>query len=158
MKFDPPMLTRGPLSGRVYVVTHGKVIDAEKGHIEATVKYDVTEQFEGLVSGECVAPQSVERGSVERRNRAHDTEVDGSPLTSPCYGLLWADERGFWRSGGLWRDAEVDAARAAFGSWTELIGGRVRRVELVGLMLLAGFEPLGCPCVGTPDEEDCPHA
>jgi hypothetical protein len=46
MKFDPPILTRGPLSGRVYVVTHGKVLD--KGQIEATRKYDVTEQFDAL--------------------------------------------------------------------------------------------------------------
>ena len=49
MKFDPPILTRGPLSGRVYIVTHGKVLDAEKGHIEASRKYDVTDQFEALV-------------------------------------------------------------------------------------------------------------
>jgi hypothetical protein len=48
MRFDPPMLVRGALSGRVYVVTHGKIIDAEKGQIDATRKYDVTEQFEAL--------------------------------------------------------------------------------------------------------------
>lgn len=49
MKFDPPLLTRGPLSGKVYVITHGK-IDTENGHIEASRKYDVTGQFDALVS------------------------------------------------------------------------------------------------------------
>ena len=34
------------------------------------------------VSGECVAPMSQERGSVERRNRTLDADVDGSPLTA----------------------------------------------------------------------------
>lgn len=46
MKFDPPRLTRGPLSGRVFVVTHGKELG--EGRIEASCKYDVTEQFDAL--------------------------------------------------------------------------------------------------------------
>jgi hypothetical protein len=49
-KFDPPRLTRGPLSGAIFVVTHGK----EEPHptlegrsmITASVKYDVTDQFD----------------------------------------------------------------------------------------------------------------
>lgn len=51
MKFDPPMLTRGPLSNAIYVVTHGKIDgETQDGHqrILATRKYDVTEQFESL--------------------------------------------------------------------------------------------------------------
>lgn len=53
MKFDPPVLTRGPLSGRVYVVTHGKVLPhpTREGEsmIDASRKYDVTDQFNALV-------------------------------------------------------------------------------------------------------------
>jgi hypothetical protein len=49
MKFDPPRLTGGPVTGRVYVVTHGKV--REDGVIVASVKYDVTDQFDALVAG-----------------------------------------------------------------------------------------------------------
>ncbi len=52
MKFNPPLLRQGPLSGKVYVVTHGKeyphpTIEGET-IIEASVKYDVTDQFEAL--------------------------------------------------------------------------------------------------------------
>lgn len=52
MKFDPPQLRRGPLSGRVYVVTHGKEIDLPNGEkgINASRKYDVTDQFDALVA------------------------------------------------------------------------------------------------------------
>jgi hypothetical protein len=48
MKFDPPLLTTGPLSGKVYVVTHGKHLDG--GVVQASVKYDVTDQFEALAA------------------------------------------------------------------------------------------------------------
>lgn len=50
MKFDPPRLTQGGLSGAVFVVTHGKIRTEEKGVelIEATTKYDVTTQFDVL--------------------------------------------------------------------------------------------------------------
>lgn len=54
MKLDPPMLTEGPLSGKVYVVTHGKVephpTEDGKTMVIASVKYDVTDQFEALVA------------------------------------------------------------------------------------------------------------
>jgi hypothetical protein len=55
MKLDPPRLTRGPLSGKVFVVTHGKIVgvSTEAPHheiINASVKYDVTEQFDSLVA------------------------------------------------------------------------------------------------------------
>ena len=50
MKLDPPVLTIGPLSGRVYVVTHGKVEPhpTREGEqmLTASKKYDVTDQFE----------------------------------------------------------------------------------------------------------------
>jgi hypothetical protein len=61
VKFDPPLLTEGPLSGAVYVVTHGKVEPhpTREGEtmVTASVKYDVTEQFEKLVAhrSRCVA-------------------------------------------------------------------------------------------------------
>jgi hypothetical protein len=54
MKLDPPMLTRGELSGRVYVITHGKVEPhpTKPGltMVIASVKYDVTDQFHVLAS------------------------------------------------------------------------------------------------------------
>ena len=55
MKFDPPRLTEGPLSGNVYVVTHGKEYPNPNPNvagtiIEASVKYDVTDQFEALAA------------------------------------------------------------------------------------------------------------
>ena len=53
MKLDPPMLTEGPLSGNVYVVTHGKIephpTQEGKTVVVASVKYDVTDQFETLL-------------------------------------------------------------------------------------------------------------
>jgi hypothetical protein len=49
VKFDPPQLRVGGLSGRVYVITHGKEIQTANGPgIEASRKYDVTEQFEAV--------------------------------------------------------------------------------------------------------------
>lgn len=53
MKFDPPFLTRGPLSGAIYVITHGKIRgydDKGRPLIEASRKYDVTEQFNALTA------------------------------------------------------------------------------------------------------------
>lgn len=52
MKFDPPRLSIGGLSGRVYVTTHGKIIGEKDGRelIESSVKYDVTEQFDALAA------------------------------------------------------------------------------------------------------------
>jgi hypothetical protein len=49
-KLDPPRLSVGALSGRVYVTTHGKIIGEKDGRelIQSTVKYDVTEQFDAL--------------------------------------------------------------------------------------------------------------
>ena len=53
MKLDPPLLTRGPLTGKVYVVTHGKVLPhpTRDGQtiVEASRKYDVSDQFMALV-------------------------------------------------------------------------------------------------------------
>ena len=43
-----PQLLRSGLTGRVWIVTRYKVLDAEKGRIEAFTKYDVTEQFDAL--------------------------------------------------------------------------------------------------------------
>jgi hypothetical protein len=45
-----PQLLQSGLTGRVYVVTRYKVLDAEKGRIEAITKYDVTDQFNALVA------------------------------------------------------------------------------------------------------------
>lgn len=51
-KFDPPRLTKGPLSGSIFVVTHGVI----RGHdeqgreiIDASKKYDITDQFKTLL-------------------------------------------------------------------------------------------------------------
>lgn len=53
-KLNPPILTRGPVTGKVYVITHGKVEPhptiPERTMVTASVKYDVTEQFEELVA------------------------------------------------------------------------------------------------------------
>jgi hypothetical protein len=45
-----PQLLRSGLTGRIYVVTRYKVLDAEQGRIEAITKYDVTEQFKALAA------------------------------------------------------------------------------------------------------------
>lgn len=54
MKFDPPHLTEGPLSGKVFVVTHGKIYPhptiEDETVIEASVKYDVTDEFDLLAA------------------------------------------------------------------------------------------------------------
>jgi hypothetical protein len=51
-RLDPPLLSEGPLSGRVYVVTHGSVEfgSDENGRalITASKKYDITDQFDQL--------------------------------------------------------------------------------------------------------------
>jgi hypothetical protein len=50
--FKPPRLTVGPLSGAVFVVTVGRIFGHDdEGHelIEATTKYDVTDQFDAIV-------------------------------------------------------------------------------------------------------------
>lgn len=53
MRLDPPMLTRGPLSGAIYVVTHGKIEPHPtipgRTMVIASVKYDVTDQFQALM-------------------------------------------------------------------------------------------------------------
>jgi hypothetical protein len=58
-----PLLVRGGLTDRIYVVTRYKVLDAERGRIEAITKYDVTEQYEALKSG----GPSADRGSPAPR-------------------------------------------------------------------------------------------
>jgi hypothetical protein len=47
---NPPILNVGPLSGKVYIVTRYRVLDAEKGHYEAQEKFDVTEQFDAIAA------------------------------------------------------------------------------------------------------------
>lgn len=47
-KLNPPRLTKGPVSGSIFIVTHGKVTghDADgREMITASVKYDVSDQF-----------------------------------------------------------------------------------------------------------------
>lgn len=51
MRFDPPQIRVGELSGRVYVITHGKEVNTPTGPgIEASRKYDVTDQFESVAA------------------------------------------------------------------------------------------------------------
>ena len=46
---QPPLLLRSGLTGRVWIVTRYKVLDAERGRIEAITKHDVTDQFDAIV-------------------------------------------------------------------------------------------------------------
>lgn len=66
-KLDPPMLTIGPLSGSVFVVTHGKVephpTRPDQTMVTASVKYDVTDQFDALVAQRAEAVASREQRS-----------------------------------------------------------------------------------------------
>jgi hypothetical protein len=71
-----PLLLRSGLTGRIYVVTRYKVLDAEKGRIEAITKHDVTEQVDALVA-EAIA----ERSKAERGRRDAGTGL-GRPETS----------------------------------------------------------------------------
>jgi hypothetical protein len=45
---QPPRLLRSGLTGRVYVLTRYKVVDAEQDQVEAIIKYDVTEDYNAL--------------------------------------------------------------------------------------------------------------
>jgi hypothetical protein len=45
---QPPRLMRSSLTGRVYVITRYKVIDAERDLIQAQTKHDVTKDFERI--------------------------------------------------------------------------------------------------------------
>lgn len=68
-KFDPPRLSIGGLSGRVYVTTHGKILgvdDRGRELIQSSVKYDVTEQFDALaVERVCAYPYCYCPGTPE---------------------------------------------------------------------------------------------
>lgn len=67
---DPPQLRTGGLSGRVYVITHGRYLDGGK-HLEATRKYDVTDQFEALAKERGWQPPN----SSASRGEDHTTAV-----------------------------------------------------------------------------------
>lgn len=47
-KLDRPQLRVGGLSQKVYVITHGKIVERKEGgsYLDASRKYDVHEQFE----------------------------------------------------------------------------------------------------------------
>lgn len=45
MRKNPPRLMLGGLTGRVYIATRYRIIDAECGTWEALEKYDVTSEF-----------------------------------------------------------------------------------------------------------------
>lgn len=45
-KLNPPLLTEGPLSGDVFIVTIGRQLP--DGIVESTTKYVITDQFEAL--------------------------------------------------------------------------------------------------------------
>lgn len=51
-KLEPPMLTLGPLSGEIFVVTYGRVTDhptvPDATMVIASTKYNVTDQFNDL--------------------------------------------------------------------------------------------------------------
>jgi hypothetical protein len=64
-----PLLLRNGLTGRVWIVTRYKVLDAERGRIEAITKYDVTDQFAAL---------------AQEREAADDEEDWGHPPYEGC--------------------------------------------------------------------------
>lgn len=75
-KLDPPQLRIGPLSGAVYVVTHGKY--SEDGRfLDASRKYDVTGQFEALARERGWTPPTPSRGDGEEEKRAPHPEGVG---------------------------------------------------------------------------------
>jgi hypothetical protein len=45
-RLDPPLLTEGPVSDKVFVVTVGRQL--ENGVVVSTTKYDVTDQFKAM--------------------------------------------------------------------------------------------------------------
>lgn len=52
MKLNPPRLTRGPLSGDIFIVTHGKIMGADnegREIVDSTVKHDITDQFYSMM-------------------------------------------------------------------------------------------------------------
>jgi hypothetical protein len=49
-KLDPPQLRTGPLSDRVYVITHGRYSDGGKT-LEASRKYDVRARLDSAHFG-----------------------------------------------------------------------------------------------------------
>jgi hypothetical protein len=51
-------------------------------------------------------------------------------------------------------DTAVDAAV----QWAMSAGVKPMREFVEGIVAAMADAPLGCPCVGTPDEADCPHA
>lgn len=60
----PPLLLRGGLTGRVYVVT--SYTDHGDGRITAHTKHDVTEQYNALRAEDMAAKDSDEPARVER--------------------------------------------------------------------------------------------
>lgn len=68
-KLDPPRLSIGGLSGRVFVTTHGKILghdDEGRELIESSVKYDVTEQIEALLAEFSHSSQSAEKAQINQ--------------------------------------------------------------------------------------------
>lgn len=47
-----PLVVQSPLSGKWMVLTRYKVLDAEKGHIQAQTKYNVTDQMAKILHAE----------------------------------------------------------------------------------------------------------
>jgi hypothetical protein len=61
VKFNPPLLTQGPLTDKVYVVTHGRIDPhpniPDRTIVTASRKYDVTDQFNDIVAERIKDPQ-----------------------------------------------------------------------------------------------------
>jgi hypothetical protein len=79
--FDPPRLVRGGLSGRVYVVTRGKILGHDEDGrelIEASKKFDVSEQFDALVG---LRTRAIEAATERLRSgELTDEEARGGAL------------------------------------------------------------------------------
>jgi len=74
MKFDPPYLYRGGLSGRVFVATHGKKLPGQI--VEASVKYDVTDQYAGLTASLPVSDGMVNVALLRFHGVSHLSDID----------------------------------------------------------------------------------
>lgn len=89
MKLDPPMLTRGPLTNKMYVVTHGKVephpTRPGQTMVTASVKYDVSDQFVALAEDWAEQRERVLREALENPSREllHRMWEDGHELRKP---------------------------------------------------------------------------
>jgi hypothetical protein len=113
-----PQLLRSGLTGRIYIVTRYKVLDAEKGRIEAITKYDVTEQAT-VIAQQLVADGTWPTQALEAFTRS----------CSKCNQRLLLTE--FYRTGAQCKRCRIQAVQARY--WAnhdeQLAWHRAHRLE-----------------------------